>query len=97
MKKGLLYATLLVITLTGIYSVTRNFNGKKITEKKTLSSSEDADGALKWDQERLSDPATGRIPDNIRKLELAYAATLPSDATIKNFHGATINWNMRGP
>ncbi|HEY0030982.1 MAG TPA: T9SS type A sorting domain-containing protein [Bacteroidia bacterium] len=33
----------------------------------------------KWEISRLADPATGKIPSNIRQLELAYAATLPND------------------
>lgn len=38
-----------------------------------------------WELDRLKDPATGKIPDGIRKKELAFAATLPkADAFRKN-------------
>jgi hypothetical protein len=46
-----------------------------------------------WERKRLADPATGRIPDNIRQKELAFAATLPSDASLSR----TINFTNRGP
>ncbi|MBN8697806.1 MAG: T9SS type A sorting domain-containing protein [Bacteroidetes bacterium] len=46
-----------------------------------------------WERKRLADPATGRIPDNIRQKELAFAATLPSDANLSR----TINFTNRGP
>ena len=45
---------------------------------------EDIDGYLKWEQQRLADPATGRIPDNIRNLELGFAAGLPNDLQNNN-------------
>ncbi len=46
----------------------------------------------------LRDPATGKIPDNIRQRELAYAATLPSDRYLAA--GRTTageGWVSRGP
>ncbi len=60
---------------------------------------EDIDGYVKWEQQRLSDPATGRIPDNIRNLELAFAATLPNDLQTYNHSKITssTSWQMRGP
>ena len=55
---------------------------------------------MKWEQQRLSDPATGKIPDNIRNLELGFASTLPNDLHDRN-HEDNINtaavWQMRGP
>ena len=49
--------------------------------------------ALKaWDLERLRDPATGRIPDDIRSKELAFARHLPSRAVAKS-----LNWVQQGP
>jgi hypothetical protein len=41
----------------------------------------------------LADPATGRIPDNMRALELSYAQTLPSDYSLNKF----ANWESIGP
>ncbi|MBL0045716.1 MAG: T9SS type A sorting domain-containing protein, partial [Flavobacteriales bacterium] len=49
--------------------------------------------ALKaWDLERMRDPATGRIPDDIRSKELAFARHLPTRAVAKS-----LNWVQQGP
>ena len=57
------------------------------------------DGYAKWEQQRLADPATGRIPDNIRTLELAFASGLPNDFVDEKGKQATSSptWQMRGP
>lgn len=52
-------------------------------------------GRLAWEFERLKDPATGKIPANIREKELAYAATLPNDLMTSGKSSAV--WNPRGP
>ena len=44
---------------------------------KVLPDGEEAGGAAQYELQRLRDPATGKIPANIRRLELEYAATLP--------------------
>ncbi len=47
-----------------------------------------------WELDRLKDPATGKIPDGIRKKELAFAATLPkADA----FRKSGDIWENMGP
>ncbi len=60
---------------------------------------EDIDGFVKWEQQRLADPATGRIPDHIRNLELGFAANLPNDLYYANRKqaNALATWQMRGP
>jgi len=47
----------------------------------------------------LQDPATGKIPNNIRRLELEYAETLPNDlSTNRDTVGfANTYWSVRGP
>ncbi len=51
-----------------------------------------------WEFNRLKDPLTGKIPDNIREKELAYAATLPSDASSNLLRSSqSIAWTSRGP
>jgi hypothetical protein len=65
-----------------------NYANHRISE----AMEEDAGERYRWELSRLADPS-GRIPDNIRQKELAFAATLPSDA---NF-GRTINFTQRGP
>jgi hypothetical protein len=54
-----------------------------------------------WELRRLYDPATGRLPDDIRRKELAYAATLPmrDEGAIyaKGSSVAEYGWSGRGP
>ena len=57
---------------------------------------DDAMDRLNWEIKRLADPVTGKIPDNIRQMELAYAATLPNDAEVAS-RAVTLNWKTRGP
>lgn len=49
---------------------------------------------LSWENHRLMDPATGRIPENIRRLELEFAKTLPTDAS---YASRMVQWEHRGP
>ena len=63
---------------------------------------EDMQARRQWENERLADPATGRIPLGIRQKELAFAATLPSDANLHGLSGSnlrtsTTTWDFRGP
>src|ERR1700722_15561937 len=64
----------------------------------------DIAGYEQWEYKRLVDPATGKIPPNIRYLELQFAATLPNDlqSSLKgseqhNPLSASAAWQMRGP
>jgi len=54
-----------------------------------------------WEVLRLRDPATGRIPDGIRRRELAYAAGLPSRESRAAYYRsagiASYSWTSRGP
>jgi hypothetical protein len=57
---------------------------------------DDALERMAWETARLADPVTGRIPDNIRQQELAFAATLPND--LQAGRGmASLNMINRGP
>jgi hypothetical protein len=58
---------------------------------------EDAKGRLEFEQMRLCDPATGKIPMYVREKELAFAATLPNDAQINMPDGALPVFQQRGP
>lgn len=49
-------------------------------------------GYLKWENIRLADPVTGKVPERVRAMELAYSATLPGN---QNFRGS--NFVNRGP
>jgi hypothetical protein len=58
---------------------------------------DDVSERLKWEQRRLAGP-DGRIPAYIRAKELAFAATLPNDASFPAGRSAAFNgWNNRGP
>jgi len=46
---------------------------------------------VSWEQMRMMDPATGKIPDGIRTLEQEFASTLP-----KNMN-RSLTWDPRGP
>lgn len=53
---------------------------------------EEANGSKAWNFMRLRDPNTGTIPPNIRRNELAFAATLP-----QTDNGRSTTWESRGP
>ena len=53
---------------------------------------EDQEGRRAWDLERLMDPATGTIPLDIRRKEIAFAKTLPRRSGAKS-----LTWTHRGP
>ncbi len=53
---------------------------------------EDQEGRRAWDLERLMDPATGAIPTDIRRKEIAFAKTLPKRSGAKS-----LTWTARGP
>lgn len=57
--------------------------------------------SVKYELMRLRDPQTGRIPRNIRQLELEYAATLPGYSTLLRSgalsEALALNWQSRGP
>lgn len=53
---------------------------------------DDPHGLRAWQIERTADPATGLVPADIRRKELAFAANLPRRAEEKS-----LNWTWRGP
>jgi hypothetical protein len=98
MKKILfnLFVFLVAISLAFGLHLKHSANVKAASSK---NGGEDIDGYLKWEQQRLADPATGMIPYNIRNLELNFAATLPNDLQDKRRkqdEGSGL-WQMRGP
>jgi hypothetical protein len=54
------------------------------------------DSRQNWELSRLADPRTGKIPQNMRKRELAFAQTLPSDYENTGFRSSA-TWVKRGP
>jgi hypothetical protein len=96
MKKNLLLTVLPVFAIAIVFSVYNSTLKKTTAHVIKGDAGQDAEDFLKWDQKRLADPATGRIPDNIRVKELAFAATLPNDAE-PGYKTSSANWIMRGP
>lgn len=65
-----------------------------------IGSEEDANARLNYELMRLQDPATGKIPANIREKELAFAATLPHTAIGNPAYyskSTAATWQSRGP
>jgi photosystem II stability/assembly factor-like uncharacterized protein len=56
---------------------------------------EDIAARSAWETQMLADPATGKIPDNIRARELAFSATLPVQTAPQMKNGSF--WQSRGP
>lgn len=52
---------------------------------------------LQWEYNRLVDPATGKIPTNIREKELEFAVTLNKNASNKANALEPLFWTNRGP
>jgi hypothetical protein len=51
-----------------------------------------------WELERLRDPNTGLIPNDIRRKELAFASQLDHTALFKgDLRAQSLTWNQRGP
>jgi hypothetical protein len=66
---------------------------------------EDPAARTRWETMRLADPATGRVPDDMRQRELAFAAQLPDwerGSAAGHLPGASgadklVGWTHRGP
>ena len=104
MKKNV---TLIIVLLSFCVFNVEAQNKKKISkliEKVSLKSvsgegeEDDAQGRMNWERQRLADPATGKIPAFIHGKEMAFAATLPNDASSQQGRTtSSVNWNFRGP
>ncbi len=90
------------LIITSVVVLGYHFNESKLTYKKFLSGdgmelNESKNGYLNWQLQRLADPATGKIPKNIRALELEFSSTLPND---NNLRSSTFTnrgpWNVGG-
>ncbi|MBL0340810.1 MAG: hypothetical protein IPP71_07750 [Bacteroidetes bacterium] len=83
----------------GICIIVSFFACNQMEEKQALKS-ESAEGSTNpkgrraWELQRLSDPATGKIPPFIREKELAFASTLPNDANTYLRSTSSANWIM---
>lgn len=72
--------------------------------KSAIGSEEDPHARARYEFERLRNPYTGKIPENIRVKELSFSAKLPRNAALLKFKNVNPNarklisdWNQRGP
>lgn len=64
----------------------------------SIHNRDDAMARIDWEILRLRDVRSGRIPDNVRERELAFARELPSREDLDGGMGLTAsNWVPRGP
>jgi len=63
----------------------------EVNEPETRGTPEDPHARLNYERRRLQNPETGKIPENVRKKELAFAKDLP-----EHLQKAS-NWKPRGP
>ncbi|CAN5369897.1 hypothetical protein BH09BAC1_BH09BAC1_03120 [soil metagenome] len=75
-----------------------NKKNKKVEDKIAglpdgISSPEDRYARFTWEMSRLIDPKTGKIPENIRFKELAFARAMAQ----KTEWSTSATWNKRGP
>ena len=99
MKRFYLSSFLLLLIFPLVSQTKKIKNSKSIKSVQTQYGAEDdAQSRMEWELKRLSDPNTGKIPDDIRAKELAFAATLPSDADLLSQKlSSNANFVNRGP
>jgi hypothetical protein len=85
-----------VLLISAAYFSHRNSPLQTRLEESGSGMDDEAESRLRWDQKRLAGP-DGKIPDNIRSLELEFAATLPSDQSTHQLRSAFAGWSNRGP
>ena len=94
----------LAIFLISILSEPQDKQTSLTKIKAAIGSKEDPEARAEYEWMRLRDPATGKIPKNIRKKELMYAASLPtkeSRTVLEKNNNAlssqVLKWDRRGP
>ena len=76
-------------------SVNKTENNKKEMFKEGSVGIPDDPGArMEYERKMLADPRTGKIPENIREKELAFAKNLPTSKLNKT---NALTWSARGP
>ncbi len=59
---------------------------------------EEREARMEWERKRLCDPATGKIPEHMRELELQFAKNLPTRESMQGSHRLlSNNWLPTGP
>lgn len=99
-KKSTLLSVVLLSLLIVAFITLAPGNKNNLNKMQPVSGAameDDAEGRGRWELKRLADPATGKIPENIRQQELAFAATLPNDAQLTTDRNSRSSWINRGP
>ncbi|MBP7514318.1 MAG: T9SS type A sorting domain-containing protein [Flavobacteriales bacterium] len=92
MKQPFLIVGLFLVALFGALRQLPEQHPPDLGGPMSAGSVEDPDALRAWNEERLHDPATGQIPEDIRSKELAFARHLPRRAAAKS-----LNWTQHGP
>ena len=97
MKKMLL-AVIALFVITALFIVSSARYTPSERPENGRGGDDDA-GRDAYEVAMLRDPVTGKVPDYIREKELAYAATLPTDAGAQSSlsRTTTLTWAQRGP
>ncbi|MBT3208470.1 MAG: T9SS type A sorting domain-containing protein [Bacteroidetes bacterium] len=97
--KKIVFELLIVLASFSLFFLLNNRENDKFETKQIIGTIGESGNAslqadrIAWEINRLKDPKTGRIPENIRRRELEFAKTLP-----KNLNKSkSINWTKRGP
>ncbi|MGV3538285.1 MAG: T9SS type A sorting domain-containing protein [Rufibacter sp.] len=86
----------------GVKEAGRIARAERLHKKGAIGTEEDPQARQNYEIMRLQDPATGKIPEGIRELELAYAHKLMTVEQVEranhpNSQLASVNWDKRGP
>lgn len=101
MKKIYLFIIASALLAGGLYA-TRflSKDAPDIKSEETQAPPYNVNERHEWEQRRFQDPATGRIPKNIRTMESAFARTIPGSKyrlVSKNDKALAADWSLRGP
>ena len=101
MKLKFTFLSAVLISATAVaFIASSEYKKTKVQKPQSIGGAameDDAQGRMRWEIKRLADPATGKIPENIRSLELAFAATLPNDVEAGSQRLSANPWINRGP
>ena len=105
LKKNLLFIPIIILIMGAAAFLLNNTSKTSVVQKQvfakaSISIADDPYGRIEFERKMLADPATGKIPENIRQKELKFASTLPKVENIGLAKGKGINtltWSQRGP
>ncbi|WP_066508172.1 FlgD immunoglobulin-like domain containing protein [Rufibacter sp. DG15C] len=86
----------------GAEKIVVDARGARLHKNKSIGTKDDPNARDNYEFERLKDPNTGKIPENIRERELAFSSRIPTAEQILRQKSpftkmASANWSHRGP